>query len=94
MLSRILILVLHGVENVFLTWITLVLLGLLGFCLREAHDLHSVLAGFRAFRLKLTGWLEDMPLWKSAIAIAAGIIYFIIVGSGMVNLAQSLPFGF
>jgi hypothetical protein len=94
MLSRVLILIFHAVESVFLLWITLVLSGLLVFCMREAHDMHSAFNGFQAFRLKLTGWLEDMPLWKSAMAIAAGIIYFIIVGSGMVNLAQSLPYGF
>jgi hypothetical protein len=94
LLLRFLTLVLHAVETVFLLWITLVLSGLLVFCMREAHDLHSAFNGFQAFRLKLTAWLEDMPLWKSAIALAAGIIYFIIVGSGMVNLAQSLPFGF
>ena len=91
---RFLTLVLHAAETLFLVWITLVLSGLFVFCMREANDLHSAFDGFQAFRLKLTGWLEDMPLWKSAIAIAAGIIYFIIVGSGMVNLAQSLPFGF
>ncbi len=91
---RFLTLVHYAVETLFLLWITLVLSGLFVFCMREANDLHSAFDGFQAFRLKLTGWLEDMPLWKSAIAIAAGIIYFVIVGSRMVNLAHYLPLGF
>ncbi|MBZ5659447.1 MAG: hypothetical protein LAO08_03495 [Acidobacteriia bacterium] len=94
MLSRLLIVVFHVMETVFLTWITIVMTGLLGFCMREVHDLSSTVTALQAFGLKLTGWLWDMPPWKSAAAIGAGILYFLLAGSQVVQMAHFIHAGF